>query len=111
MKSSGYTAEYGGAMGGVINAVTKSGTNDYHGSGLLYWQGTDERRPVAGVRLASLAVTTPAQQTLRNSLTDSNGGIHHVSGGQLEPRASPASRSAVRLPRTRRGSSAPTSRR
>ena len=26
VKSSGYTAEYGGAMGGVINAVTKSGT-------------------------------------------------------------------------------------
>ena len=28
MKSSGYTAEYGGSTGGVINVVTKSGTND-----------------------------------------------------------------------------------
>nr|MBP9947514.1 carboxypeptidase regulatory-like domain-containing protein [Vicinamibacteria bacterium] len=27
VKSSGYTAEYGGATGGIINAVTKSGTN------------------------------------------------------------------------------------
>jgi hypothetical protein len=35
IKSSGYTAEYGGAMGGVISAVTKSGTNDYHGLALL----------------------------------------------------------------------------
>jgi hypothetical protein len=32
VKSAGYMAEYGGAMGGVINAVTRSGGNQYHGS-------------------------------------------------------------------------------
>src|SRR5215204_650385 len=32
VKSSGYTAEYGGATGGVVNAITKSGTNSFHGS-------------------------------------------------------------------------------
>ena len=32
MASGGYAAEYGGAMGGVVNVVTKSGTNQYHGS-------------------------------------------------------------------------------
>ena len=31
VKSAGYAAEYGGSLGGVINAVTKSGTNDFHG--------------------------------------------------------------------------------
>ncbi len=31
VKSAGYAAEYGGALGGVVNAVTKSGTNDFHG--------------------------------------------------------------------------------
>ncbi|MCC7242764.1 MAG: TonB-dependent receptor, partial [Acidobacteria bacterium] len=40
VKSSGYTAEYGGATGGVVNVVTKSGTNVMHGSGLYYWEGS-----------------------------------------------------------------------
>ncbi len=40
VKSSGYTAEYGGATGGVINVITKSGTNQFRGSGLLYFQGS-----------------------------------------------------------------------
>src|SRR5205807_1935673 len=31
VKSSGFEAEYGGATGGVINAVTKSGSNEFHG--------------------------------------------------------------------------------
>ncbi len=31
VKSSGYTAEYGGATGGVINVLTKSGTNSFRG--------------------------------------------------------------------------------
>lgn len=39
VKSSGYTAEYGGATGGVINVVTKSGTNSLRGSALFNWQG------------------------------------------------------------------------
>jgi hypothetical protein len=40
VKSSGYTAEYGGATGGVINALTKSGTNSWHGSVLFNMQGS-----------------------------------------------------------------------
>ena len=39
MKSSGYTAEYGGATGGVINAITKSGTNNWSGSALFNYRG------------------------------------------------------------------------
>lgn len=33
--SNGYSAEYGRAIGGVVNTVTRSGSNDVHGTG--YW--------------------------------------------------------------------------
>ena len=38
VKSSGYNAEYGGATGGVINVLTKSGSNQFHGQGGTYFQ-------------------------------------------------------------------------
>ncbi len=37
VNAGGYQAEYGGAMGGVINSVLKSGSNEYHGSAFSYW--------------------------------------------------------------------------
>jgi hypothetical protein len=40
VKSSGYSAEYGGSTGAVVNVITKSGTNSYHGNLLTYWQGS-----------------------------------------------------------------------
>lgn len=58
VKSSGYTAEFGGATGGVINAVTKSGTNDLHGSALYSFEGSS----LEGAR----------RPTLRTSLSNSN---------------------------------------
>jgi outer membrane receptor protein involved in Fe transport len=33
----GYSAEYGRALGGVVSAVTKSGGNQYHGDGFVYY--------------------------------------------------------------------------
>jgi outer membrane receptor protein involved in Fe transport len=36
IKSSSFEAEYGGALGGVINAVPKRGSNDWHGDLLMY---------------------------------------------------------------------------
>jgi hypothetical protein len=37
VKSAGYQAEYGGAIGGVINVITKTGTNDFKGSVGAYY--------------------------------------------------------------------------
>lgn len=38
VKSSGYNAEFGGATGGVINVLTKSGSNSFHGQVGSYYQ-------------------------------------------------------------------------
>ncbi len=55
VKSSGYTAEYGGSTGGVINVLTKSGSNAWRGDALLYYSGDSldaDRRPT--LRLSPL---------------------------------------------------------
>ena len=40
VKTGGISAEYGGALGGVISAVTKSGGNSFHGEGHYYFSGS-----------------------------------------------------------------------
>jgi hypothetical protein len=70
VKSSGYTAEYGGAMGGVINVITKSGSNSWRGSALLYLE--DSRFMAA----ATPTMGTPAYEvgtpTVRLKLDNAN---------------------------------------
>ena len=43
VKTGGYQAEYGRALGGVINVITKSGGNAYHGDTFLYYDSTKTR--------------------------------------------------------------------
>ncbi len=40
VKSSGYAAEYGGSMGGVISVITRSGGNEFHGQLVTYIDGS-----------------------------------------------------------------------
>ena len=40
VKASGYQAEFGGSMGGVVNVVTRSGGNEFHGEVVGYYQGS-----------------------------------------------------------------------
>jgi len=36
--ASSFSAEYGQALGGVVNLVTKSGSNEFHGSAFEYFR-------------------------------------------------------------------------
>ena len=58
VKSSGYTAEFGGAMGGVISAVTKSGSNRYSGNVLFNFEGS--------------SLSGDSRPTLRQNLSNSD---------------------------------------
>jgi hypothetical protein len=66
VKTGGYQAEYGRAIGGVINVITKSGGNLFHGDGFLYYDsldtvarpiGTDRDLPLQGMRVTGYTRT------------------------------------------------------
>lgn len=40
IKASGYQAEFGGSLGGVINVITRSGGNEFHGGINFYYSGS-----------------------------------------------------------------------
>jgi outer membrane receptor protein involved in Fe transport len=61
VNTSNYSAEYGRSAGGVTNAVTKSGTNEFHGSGFLYDRNNKlgARNPRSTINQVINGVTTP----------------------------------------------------
>src|SRR6266705_3733198 len=61
VNTSNYSAEYGRAAGGVTNAVTKSGTNELHGSGFFYDRNNKwgTRNPLATNSVLVGGVFTP----------------------------------------------------
>ena len=58
VKTAGIDAEYGGALGGVVSAVTKSGGNAFHGEGHYYFEGS----PISAGPVKRL-VLNPADDT------------------------------------------------
>jgi hypothetical protein len=40
VKASGYQAEYGGSLGGVVNVITRQGGNAFHGDAIAYYSGS-----------------------------------------------------------------------
>ena len=60
VQTSAFSAEYGNTGGGVINATTKSGTNEFHGTALWY-----NRNPDFAAAPFTLASTNRSQPTLK----------------------------------------------
>jgi hypothetical protein len=61
VNTSNYSAEYGRSAGGVTNAVTKSGTNEFHGSGFIYDRNNKwgARNPRSTITQLVNGVSTP----------------------------------------------------
>src|SRR5207244_2975486 len=55
IKTGGYQAEYGRATGGIVNVVTKSGGNEFHGSVFVNWSPFEAPRKQIGFLGQALA--------------------------------------------------------
>ena len=80
VKTVGIPAEFGGALGGVISAVTKSGGNTFRGEGHYYFSGSALSAPAREAARA-LACRRPDRRLL--SRTTSRPDNRHEIGGSL----------------------------
>jgi hypothetical protein len=76
VKASGYQAEFGGSLGGVINVVTRSGGNEFHGDVVGYYSGSALRGSERDTTILDPKITAPTMRVFnyedRNqALTDS----------------------------------------
>ncbi len=67
VKSSGYAAEYGGSTGGVINAITKSGSNSFRGDVSAYFSSDN-----LGMACGAEGAYCDGRDSLRRVPTDSS---------------------------------------
>ena len=74
VKSSGYNAEFGGATGGVVNVLTKSGSNAFHGQAGTYYQ-TDDMYGKSGRRRAFNPIDSNLAET--GMITPDNGWTYY----------------------------------
>ena len=79
VKTSGVNAEYGGALGGVISAVTKSGGNRFQGEGHYYYIGNGlSAGPIPRIQLSAVdnaTVFTPQDNKQGNNRNEVGGSV------------------------------------
>jgi hypothetical protein len=77
VNTSSYSAEYGRSAGGVVNAITKSGTNEFHGSAFYYQRNNKwgARNPLATKSELINGVFTPVGYKPRD--------VRHQFGGTI----------------------------
>jgi hypothetical protein len=79
VKTTGISAEYGGALGGVVSAVTKSGGNSYHGEAHYYFEGS-----ALAARPVQRLVLDPATEQTFQYIQDEKSPTHQNEfGGSL----------------------------
>ena len=79
VKTGGVDAEYGGALGGVISAITKSGGNQFHGDLHYYFSG-NSLNAVPVLRLNADPVTERLVKHIQDTKQPDN---NHEVGGSL----------------------------
>ena len=87
VKSSGFEAEYGGALGGVVNVVQKRGSNEWHGSLFTYYR-------------ANIFDAAPNPTLIKNpQIAANNGGakVTGPAGGKLSADKGPLPHSSTRI--------------
>jgi hypothetical protein len=79
VKTGGISAEYGGALGGVVSAVTKSGGNSFHGEGHYYFGGSS----LSASPVRRLVLDTSDDQTVRYFQDPKQDAAVHDIGGSI----------------------------
>jgi len=79
VKASGYQAEFGGSMGGVVNVVTRSGGNEFHGEVVGYYQGSALRGKVRDI--IQLLPDDPSQWQYYNYEKYNKQDFNRIEGG------------------------------
>ena len=71
VKTGGYGAEFGRSLGGVVNQITKRGSNDFTAGGNFYWAPEDLREDVKDVYYANPLVPSDMGLLQENNSQDS----------------------------------------
>ncbi len=79
VKTTGIPAEYGGALGGVISAVTKSGGNIFTGEGHYYIDGS----PLSAAPVKRLVLSPVDDLTVQYWQDDKNSDVRQEFGGSI----------------------------